>query len=109
MPLRYWLCSGLSLGANAVGLRRSPLLVRDIGCGDSSDQGGRIDVQPASDLNDVVETQVAGATLDLADESPVHIGELREGLLADAKTQPLGSDPLPKDTGSIGFCFTHGS
>src|SRR5580700_7812902 len=77
MPLRYWLCAGLSLAADAVGLRLGTLLARHRGPVDPGDQDGRIDVQPRRELHDVVQTQVACASLDLPHKSPVHVGQLR--------------------------------
>jgi hypothetical protein len=109
MPLRYWLCSGLSLDPNTVGHGLCSLFVRHVGCRYSGDKYGRIDVKSPGNLDDVVKAQVACATLDLADECPVHSCELRERLLADAEPKSLCPNPLTEHSSGIGFRLTHAS
>jgi hypothetical protein len=109
MPLRYWLCPGLSLDANALGLRRWTLLVWHVSPTQSGDEDAGINIQTGRDLDDIVKTQVARTALDLTDESPVHLGELRKSFLADSESKAFGANPFAKNPGGLGFRFAHGS
>ena len=48
-------------------------------------QHARVDVQRFGDLEDVVEREIALASLDLADEGPVHVAAVGQGFLAEAE------------------------
>ena len=109
MPLRYWLCPGLSLDANAVSLRRRALLLWHRGGGNSRNQNCRIDVEATGNLDDVVKAEIARATFDLTDERPVHFRQLCKSFLTDPEPKTLGSNAFAKDSGSLGFGFAHGS
>ena len=109
MPLRYWLCSGLSLDANPLGLRRRALLVWHVSPRNSGNEDARINIQTGRDFDDIVQAQVARTALDLSDESPVHLSELRERFLADSESKSLDANPFAKNPGRLGFLFAHGS
>jgi hypothetical protein len=66
------------------------------------DEIAGIDTEALGDLEQVVQTQVASATLDLAEKGPVDTSLRREGFLAEAESLPPGTDSFAEGFGSWG-------
>jgi hypothetical protein len=80
----------------AIGAKSRLALSVVLGRGKSLDELGRIDSEAASELEQVVEVEVALTTLDLAKEGPVHAYLAGHRLLAETELMAARTDALPK-------------
>lgn len=74
---------------------------------ESPNQLRRINPQSRCDLEQVVQAQVAPASLDLSEEGPVDAGLMGQGFLAEAQGFSTGADSFAEDTRSWGEWFCH--
>jgi hypothetical protein len=71
------------------------------------DEFCRVSPQPRRDLEQVVQAQVAPASLDLPEEGPVDTGLMGQSFLAEAQGFSVGSDAFAEDAGGWGEWFCH--
>lgn len=72
------------------------------------DQLGRVNPQPRRQLEQVVQAQVAPASLDLSEEGPMDAGLVGQGFLAEAQGFAAGPNAFAERLGGRGEWFGHG-
>jgi hypothetical protein len=66
-----------------------------------------VNTQPGCHLEQVVQAQVAPASLDLSEEGPMDPGLMGQGFLAEAQGFATGADAFTEDAGGWGEWFCH--